>query len=424
VLSGGSGQCGIDANLYDANPGEEKGFALIADIGGPAEFVTEMRRFKARTGLGYKQLEARARRLGLPLPHSTLAATLSRDALPRSDLLEAFLRAGGAGEDEVTEWLSTLTRLESEALEREIPLPATEPGGLGSAELTLPEPAAESTLTAEDFEPETAVLPTGDRTPAVRVARAAARTGATGLPRLALLPHTGGHAIALVLRPPRQWWVRVAWAVTGVLIAGSAVAGVALLAGATGLARLDRAGAQALISEHSNGSPSPGRSPSPSAKPSPVPFAGWYRLRPVLTYNQHFCVSLRQDVDKLTLVQEACSTSYERHFRFELVGRSDSTVRIRPRSNRMGANSCASVNDVGSFTTLYLLDCGDPYAVQSFYIERTRQLSTLGALYRFRPTAHPARCLGVAGRSTRSEAAITEQPCNGTDSQEFVLERP
>ena len=160
----------------------------------------------------------------------------------------------------------------------------------------------------------------------------------------------------------------------------------------------------------------------PSASASLAPTAGWLRLRPVLTYGAKFCLALAESKDKLILVQEACSTSSERHFRLESVGGAATTVRIRPRSARMGTNSCVSVNDTGSYAGVYLLNCGDTFGVQSFVIEHTRTVAAIGVMYRFRPTAHPARCLGVDKRSTKSGTAIVELQCTGSSGQEFVLE--
>ena len=62
-----------------------------------AEFVTEMRRLRAWSGLTFRQLERNAAEAGDVLPHSTLVDALRRDRLPREDLLRAFVRACGLG---------------------------------------------------------------------------------------------------------------------------------------------------------------------------------------------------------------------------------------------------------------------------------------------------------------------------------------
>lgn len=71
-----------------------------------AEFVAAMRTLRARTDLSYRVLERRAAKAGTPLPSSTISGALSRDTLPRADLLAAFLRACGADEATVERWLA------------------------------------------------------------------------------------------------------------------------------------------------------------------------------------------------------------------------------------------------------------------------------------------------------------------------------
>ncbi|MEV4743926.1 XRE family transcriptional regulator [Streptomyces sp. NPDC049555] len=71
-----------------------------------------LRQLKDESGLTYRQLEARAADGGDVLPRSTLADVLRQDALPRAELLAAFVRACGQG-DRVQEWLAARERLAS-----------------------------------------------------------------------------------------------------------------------------------------------------------------------------------------------------------------------------------------------------------------------------------------------------------------------
>jgi lambda repressor-like predicted transcriptional regulator len=71
----------------------------------PAEFVELMRALKDWSGLSYRQLSRRAAIRGDVLPHSTLAAALSRHHLPREELVAAFGRACALPADEVTRWV-------------------------------------------------------------------------------------------------------------------------------------------------------------------------------------------------------------------------------------------------------------------------------------------------------------------------------
>ncbi len=78
-----------------------------------AEFVALMQELKNRSGRSYRQLEERAERRGEVLARSTIADGLRRRALPRAEVLAAFVRACGAGEDEVAAWLAARERLAS-----------------------------------------------------------------------------------------------------------------------------------------------------------------------------------------------------------------------------------------------------------------------------------------------------------------------
>ncbi|MFF9285133.1 XRE family transcriptional regulator [Streptomyces griseosporeus] len=117
-----------------------------------AEFVELMRVAKERSGLTYRDLEARAAAHGDVLARSTLANTLARDALPRADLLAAFVRAC-EGEERVPAWLAARDRLA---------LPARLVTGRAGTEGTEgAEGAGEGTASAPAA-PRTAGTPGGD----------------------------------------------------------------------------------------------------------------------------------------------------------------------------------------------------------------------------------------------------------------------
>lgn len=80
-----------------------------------AQFVALMRALRAWSGLSYRELERRASAAGDVLPRATLAGALSRQELPREEVLTAFVRACGAGADEVIAWRQTRRRLAAEA---------------------------------------------------------------------------------------------------------------------------------------------------------------------------------------------------------------------------------------------------------------------------------------------------------------------
>lgn len=72
------------------------------------EFVGMMKRLKEVSGLTYRQLEERAEQEGRVLPRSTIADVLRRQALPRPQMLNAFVRACGA---DAEAWLEARNRL-------------------------------------------------------------------------------------------------------------------------------------------------------------------------------------------------------------------------------------------------------------------------------------------------------------------------
>ncbi|GGX18677.1 XRE family transcriptional regulator [Streptomyces lomondensis] len=75
-----------------------------------AEFVACMRALKQEAGLTYRQLEANAEQRGDVLARSTVADVLRRDTLPRAEVVAAFVRACGRGE-ETADWLDARNRL-------------------------------------------------------------------------------------------------------------------------------------------------------------------------------------------------------------------------------------------------------------------------------------------------------------------------
>ncbi|MEU4212770.1 peptidoglycan-binding domain-containing protein [Streptomyces sp. NPDC026206] len=75
-----------------------------------ASFVALMRRLKEQSGLTYRQLEERAAGRGEVLARSTLADALRREALPRAEVLSAFVRAC-ADDHEVGPWLEARDRI-------------------------------------------------------------------------------------------------------------------------------------------------------------------------------------------------------------------------------------------------------------------------------------------------------------------------
>ncbi|GGO81914.1 hypothetical protein GCM10012280_07310 [Wenjunlia tyrosinilytica] len=83
-----------------------------------------MRHLKGWSGLTYRELTARAEAAGVVLPRSTVAGTLSRNALPRPEMVGAFVRACGLGDAEAAVWNETRALIASGLVEQAADGPA------------------------------------------------------------------------------------------------------------------------------------------------------------------------------------------------------------------------------------------------------------------------------------------------------------
>ncbi|WP_413230077.1 helix-turn-helix domain-containing protein [Kitasatospora herbaricolor] len=129
-----------------------------------AQFVALMRALRAWSGLSYRELERRASAAGDVLPRATLAGALSRQELPREEVLTAFVRACGAGADEVIAWRQTRRRLAAEASagagETEPRLPPVESTSPAAVKPVRPDPLPSPTATpGPDTLPSPEALP-------------------------------------------------------------------------------------------------------------------------------------------------------------------------------------------------------------------------------------------------------------------------
>ncbi|WP_310726723.1 RICIN domain-containing protein [Streptomyces sp. N2A] len=77
----------------------------------PAQFMELMRQLRRWADLSYRQLERNATDAGNVLPRATISAALSRNELPRTELLAAYVRACGGDDETVAAWLDARRRL-------------------------------------------------------------------------------------------------------------------------------------------------------------------------------------------------------------------------------------------------------------------------------------------------------------------------
>jgi hypothetical protein len=100
-----------------------------------AGFVAAMREVRTRVGLSFRALERQAARAGDVLPSSTTNAALSRDKLPRVELVAAFIRACGGDEDTVARWVTARSDLAASIENPSAAVPA--PGGRRRRRITV-----------------------------------------------------------------------------------------------------------------------------------------------------------------------------------------------------------------------------------------------------------------------------------------------
>ncbi|WP_442974101.1 helix-turn-helix domain-containing protein, partial [Saccharothrix sp. NRRL B-16348] len=98
-----------------------------------AEFTAALRGLRVRLGLSYRQLERRAERAGDVLPASTLSTALSRNTLPREQLLTAYIRACGGDDEAVRAWAALRADLAAASVN-----PAEPPTAALAADPALP----------------------------------------------------------------------------------------------------------------------------------------------------------------------------------------------------------------------------------------------------------------------------------------------
>ena len=108
------------------------------DATSPVEFVAAMRALKEWSGLTYRQLQRRAAAVDHVLPHSTIGAVLSRNTLPREELVTGFVRACGQDEATAAAWLAVRKRIAAGIAAPIAPAAADLPPGPGTNEPAVP----------------------------------------------------------------------------------------------------------------------------------------------------------------------------------------------------------------------------------------------------------------------------------------------
>ncbi|CAM5678759.1 hypothetical protein [Streptomyces afghaniensis 772] [Streptomyces afghaniensis] len=354
-----------------------------------SEFVACMRRLKEWAGLTYRQLEANAERRGDVLARSTVADALRRDSLPRAEVVAAFVRACGRGEDTDT-WLEARDRLAAAE-----PPPRAEKGPTAAGEGPKPDgegptpdgegPAPEET--PEHSAPSTAEILAANPAPVVGRVRSRRTLAAT--------------------------------ATAGLLLA--AVGAWALLPGEDGGrdAAARGAGAAAGLASSSASTPTTGVD-------GPEP--GQSRIRPALAPT--LCVTEGHDrkgrYRSQVAVQRPCADATPPDLSLVSVGNTGSYY-IQWRHPVYG-DGCLTALGSGHVVEGLL----EPWPWESCSADRTSQhfffepldgsTGAKGNEYRIHVVQN-GMCLGVNGADDRAAGAeITQQRCTGARDQEFLVD--
>ncbi|WTP59754.1 RICIN domain-containing protein [Streptomyces phaeochromogenes] len=327
-----------------------------------AEFAARLRRLKDRSGLSYRQLEERAAERGEVLPRSTLADVLRHDALPRPEMLTAFLNACGAGA-EAEAWLTARNRIAE-----------TEPSVTRPDEGQSPN---QNQNQAEDQEHEQAHE--------YELERAHAHVQPPGGPD-ASAPDPGAGP------PPRHRRLR------------TLISSRRRLSGAV-LALLVLAGGGYLASAASDdGADSDGASPVP----------GTYQIR---SLTSSLCISERDGEETGSVYQFDCARGL---LAYALEDQGDGVYRIRSLHPVFGYG-CLGVTGGSTRGGARLADdyCGHRGNAERF---RLKPVATDGAQgsrgprgYRIMPL-HTGSCVSVPGGSKKSWAPVLQLPCSKDES--------
>nr|WP_229870500.1 helix-turn-helix transcriptional regulator [Streptomyces longisporoflavus] len=328
-----------------------------------AGFIQLMRKLKERSGLTYRELEERAARNGDVLARSTLADVLRRTSLPRPDVLAAFIRACGDGQD-VASWLDARGRIAAEAAAAAPDTTDTAAATAGTAAVTAAtaaDSAAEMSVAAPG--PEAGVQRQGDEAAGVRARRFKSRT--------ALL------ATLLV---------------------------VPLLA----------LGAWALLPDSSGDSGAPA-----AAATTSVPLdGGWVTIRPAGTPD--LCLTDGRDregaYDSAVAVQLPCAQAPVPRVYLEPAG--EGLYRIQWHHPQHG-KGCLAI--MGSGPVKGMLEPRQKCGQATLF--RVEAATTEGAeKVRLRPSPGN-RCIGIAGDDTSAGAEAIAERCTGAADQQFRIKK-
>ncbi|MEU9782879.1 helix-turn-helix domain-containing protein [Streptomyces phaeochromogenes] len=337
-----------------------------------AEFAARLRRLKDRSGLSYRQLEERAAERGEVLPRSTLADVLRHDALPRPEMLTAFLNACGAGH-EAEEWLAARNRIAE-----------TEPSG------TRPDQEQDEGQNQNQNQAEDQAHEQAHEYEQERAHAHVQAPGGQADPQDASAPNPEADP------PPRHRRLR------------SLIGSCRRLSGAV-VTLLVLAGGGYLASAASHdGADSDGASPAP----------GTYQIR---SLTSSLCISERDGEETGSVYQFDCARGL---LTYALEDQGDGVYRIRSLHPVFGYG-CLGVTGGSTRGGARMADdyCGHRGNAERFRLKPVAADGSQGSRaprgYRIMPL-HTGSCVSVPGGSRKSWAPVLQLPCGqGESGQTF-----
>ncbi|TQS23093.1 RICIN domain-containing protein [Microbispora sp. KK1-11] len=351
----------------------------------PAEFAALMRRLRAWSGCSYRQLERRAEAVGDILPRATLADALNRRDLPREDLLAAFVRACGADDDTVAEWVDARRRL-AVARETTTPLPGGTPAAAGG----------ETRVVASDEMP--AAPSPASAPPAAGLADDAGGSGTGRVPASSPVSAVSGRKAPVGRR----------------LVAGVAAAALLSLIGAWQFDRISTG----VATSHTSSTGQAGSDEAARAG-GPAPARRWVRVRPAADPSLCLTAGRARDVphdDEVAVLRPCAAAVPPRTF---LTPAGDGLFRLQwDHPDPAKGVGCLTVIPAGPAAGMLepWNDCTGARPNQRFRLEPTG-----GDGYRIRP-ASSGRCLAVNGDDGEPGAEAVERPCASAAGQTFLIE--
>ncbi|MFB9249583.1 hypothetical protein ACFFWE_15165 [Sphaerisporangium melleum] len=361
-------------------------------------FVERMRELKAWSGLSYRQLERNAGGHGEHLSYSTLAGALSRNQLPRDELLRAFVLACGCDAKTAAEWVAARQTLAMRVLSPEPDEPGpVEPGPDG------PAPDEAEAGDPEAGHPRPVGPEPGGTSPGGPVPAGHRPAPGDGVP----LAGSRWERLTRRPRPKRMRPARVV-PVTALLLSCGVVA-------ATLAADRWPLGGSSGSRDPGPASPRPTATGGPAVARTPSVASGEYRIR---LAHSGLCLSERAD-SKGRILQMPCARAYPP---MTLRAEADGTHRITTVHPSEGPG-CMGIRYAETTPGPFVYDDFCQSTNKGGERFRVERVTTPVRGFRIRP-AHNTLCFGVPEGSRKEGAVVWQMACDARSSAQIFLLEP